>query len=47
MDTDKQLNSQTARHKRTEKKLEIYEMKCAKYEDEDLKKDQKIGDLEF
>lgn len=36
-----------ARHKRTEKKLEIYEQKCAKLEDDLQKKERELGDFEF
>ena len=33
-DVDKQVSSISSRHKRTEKKLEVYELKCAKLEDD-------------
>jgi hypothetical protein len=36
-----------ARHKRTEKKLEMYEQKCAKIEDDFQKKERELGDFEF
>lgn len=46
-DVDKQMSSITTRHKRTEKKLEIYEQKCAKLEDDLQKREREVGDLEF
>ena len=46
-DIDKQMSSINSRNKRTEKKLELYEQKCAKVEDDLQKKERELGDLEF
>jgi hypothetical protein len=36
-----------SRHKRTEKKLEIFEQKCAKLEDDLQRRERELGDAEF
>ena len=46
-DVDRQMSSITSRHKRTETKLQTYEQKCAKVEDDLQKKERELGDLEF